>query len=123
MIRRILWLRPVCFVLGVLFEYLHFALPVKRPLETDTLIAFNHPRPSYPVHILLIPKRAVISFNELDLGEEFGRRFLVDVAECAQRLATELNLRAVGYRLIVNTGEYQDFPQLHFHLISGAATI
>jgi diadenosine tetraphosphate (Ap4A) HIT family hydrolase len=23
-----------------------------------------------------------------------------------------------AYRLIVNGGEYQDFPQVHFHLIS-----
>jgi diadenosine tetraphosphate (Ap4A) HIT family hydrolase len=33
-----------------------------------------------------------------------------------QSLVTEFQLSA--YRLVVNGGEYQDFPQLHFHLIS-----
>jgi diadenosine tetraphosphate (Ap4A) HIT family hydrolase len=27
-----------------------------------------------------------------------------------------------AYRLIVNGGEFQDFPQLHFHLISDKET-
>jgi hypothetical protein len=27
-----------------------------------------------------------------------------------------------GYRLIVNGGKYQDFPYLHFHLISDLNT-
>jgi diadenosine tetraphosphate (Ap4A) HIT family hydrolase len=33
-----------------------------------------------------------------------------------QSLVDEFQLTA--YRLIVNGGEYQDFPQLHFHLIA-----
>jgi diadenosine tetraphosphate (Ap4A) HIT family hydrolase len=37
-----------------------------------------------------------------------------------QSLVEENQLSA--YRLIVNGGEYQDFPQLHFHLISDLGT-
>jgi len=33
-------------------------------------------------------------------------------------LVKEFELDDGGYRLIVNGGAYQDFPQLHFHLIS-----
>jgi diadenosine tetraphosphate (Ap4A) HIT family hydrolase len=33
-----------------------------------------------------------------------------------QSLVAEYNLPA--YRLLVNGGEYQEFPHLHFHLIS-----
>jgi hypothetical protein len=33
-----------------------------------------------------------------------------------QQLVEKYHLGA--YRLIVNGGDYQDFPQLHFHLIS-----
>ena len=68
-----------------------FAIPVKRLRETSNLIAFHHPSPSYKVHILLVPKRQVQTLADLDLK---------------------------AYRLIVNGGEYQDFPHLHFHLIS-----
>jgi histidine triad (HIT) family protein len=99
---------------------MNFALPVKRLRETETLMAFYHPKPAYPVHILLVPKRAIASFEQLDLcGDDFASRFLVDVATCVQSLAAELRLGDMGYRLIVNAGRYQDFPQLHFHLISG----
>jgi len=42
--------------------------------------------------------------------------FLSDLYSTVQSLVKEFQLPA--YRLIVNGGEYQDFPQLHFHLIS-----
>jgi len=42
--------------------------------------------------------------------------FLTDLYSTVQSLVEEYQLSA--YRLIVNGGEYQDFPQLHFHLIS-----
>ena len=40
--------------------------------------------------------------------------FLSDLFATVQSLVDEFQLAA--YRLIVNAGEYQDFPQLHFHL-------
>jgi diadenosine tetraphosphate (Ap4A) HIT family hydrolase len=45
--------------------------------------------------------------------------FLRDLYSSVQSLVEEFHLTA--YRLIVNGGEYQDFPQLHFHLISEEA--
>ena len=90
-----------------------FALPVKRLRETETLIAFYHPRPSYPFHVLLLPRKAVASLKELDPSDAV---FLSDLYSTVQNLVNEFQLSA--YRLIVNGGEYQDFPQLHFHLIS-----
>ncbi len=42
--------------------------------------------------------------------------FLSDVIAAAQSLVEQFHLPAC--RLIVNGGEYQDFPYLHFHLIS-----
>ena len=93
-------------------------LPVRRLKETDTLVAFHNPKPSYPVHILLVPKRAVANLSEL--SEEDGD-FFVDLYKCVQSLVLKYNLEQSGYRLIVNGGAYQEFPQLHFHLISNEA--
>ena len=90
-----------------------FVIPVKRLRETETLIAFHHPKPSYSFHILLIPKRQVASLQELDSKDT---AFLSDLYANVQSLVDEFHLNA--YRLIVNGGEYQDFPHLHFHLIS-----
>jgi histidine triad (HIT) family protein len=90
-----------------------FAIPVKRLRETDTLMAFHHPKPSYSFHVLLVPKKAVASLKEFDSKDS---AFLTDLYSTVQSLVDEFHLSA--YRLIVNGGGYQDFPQLHFHLVS-----
>lgn len=91
---------------------LPFALPVKRLRETDSLLAFFHPKPAYPFHALILPKQAVRSLSDLEPVSPF----LADLVTAAQSLVDEYHLTA--YRLIVNGGEYQEFPHLHFHLIS-----
>lgn len=90
-----------------------FLLPVKRLRETSNLIAFQHPSPSHKVHLLLVPKRQVQSLVDFDSQDT---AFLTDLYSTVQSLVKEFDLKA--YRLIVNGGEYQDFPHLHFHLIS-----
>jgi histidine triad (HIT) family protein len=92
-------------------------LPVQYLRQTDKLLAFNHPRPAYPVHILLVPKRAISNIKELS---EADSQLLIDVFACVKSLVDELGLEERGYRLVVNGGLYQDIPQLHFHLISEA---
>ncbi len=89
------------------------ALPVERLRETDTLIAFRHPRPAYAFHVLLVPKQAAASLEDLSPSDT---AFFSDLFATVQSLVAEFRLPA--YRLVVNGGSYQDFPQLHFHLIS-----
>lgn len=103
-------------VIGWGFENMSFAIPVKRLKETPTLIAFHHPSPAYATHILLVPKKALPTL--LDLCPE-NTPLLEDLFATVQELVKELHLEDKGYRLIVNGGNYQEFPQLHFHLISG----
>lgn len=90
-----------------------FLIPVTSLRETPSLIAFHHPSPSYTFHVLLVPKREVPSLAQLDPQDT---AFLTDLYSTVQSLVGEFHLQA--YRLIVNGGEYQDFPHLHFHLIS-----
>lgn len=104
------WFAPL---IGWIFAHLSFAIPVKRLRETESLMAIYHPKPSYPFHILLVPKKAVKSLMEIDASDS---AFLTDLYSTVQSLVEEFHLTA--YRLIVNGGGYQDFPQLHFHLIS-----
>ena len=100
-------------LIGSIFENMSFVIHVKRFRETKTLMAFHHPKPSYSFHILLVPKKAVASLKEFDSTDT---SFLSDLYATVQSLVDEFQLAA--YRLIVNGGEYQDFPQLHFHLVS-----
>lgn len=103
------WMRRL---IGWIFEHMSFAIPVKRLRETDNLMAFHHPKPTYPFHVLIVPKQAVASFLDL----EPDSAFLTDLTAAVQSLVREFHLSA--WRLIVNGGENQDFPQLHFHLIA-----
>ena len=92
-----------------------FLLPVERLRETETLVAFYHPKPSYLFHVLLVPKKEIPSLmhiNQQDSG------FLMELYSNVQSIVKEFKLPS--YRLIVNGGDYQDFPYLHFHLVSNA---
>ena len=109
--RKLLWLFSP--LIGWIFAHMSFAIPVKRLCETETLMAFYHPKPSYSFHVLLVPKKAITSLKEFD---PTNTGFLTDLYSTVQSLVNEFQLPA--YRLIINGGEYQDFPQLHFHLIS-----
>ena len=80
-----------------------WAIPIKRLHESDNLVAFHHPSPSYPVHILIVPKVTRHSMTAISVADS---DLLLDVFMTVQRLASELQLS--GYRLICNGGGYQD---------------
>jgi diadenosine tetraphosphate (Ap4A) HIT family hydrolase len=63
--------------------------------------------------VILVPKQAVASLAEFDPADT---AFLSDLYAAVQSLVAEFQLPA--YRLIVNGGEYQEFPHLHFHPVS-----
>jgi histidine triad (HIT) family protein len=111
--RKIARTRLVRIIIGWMFAHMSVAIPVKRLRETGTLMAFRHPQPAYPFHVLIVPKKAVASLAELDPADT---AFLADLYSSVQSLVEEFKLPA--YRLVVNGGEFQDFPQLHFHLIA-----
>lgn len=94
-----------------------FIIPVNRLRETDLLLAFYHPKPSYPLHILIVPKRQIRSMMALQPSDA---DFLVDLMATVQSLVQELGLDESGYSLLSNGGDYQDVPQLHYHLYSFA---
>jgi histidine triad (HIT) family protein len=102
-------------VIREVIRHMNFAIPLQRLRETETLLAFHHPSPSYPVHILLLPKQAYRSLLELPTGDSSFQR---DLFDAVQSLVREYHLEQAGYRLIANGGAYQELPILHFHLVS-----
>jgi histidine triad (HIT) family protein len=103
-------------IVGFLFTHMSAVLPVQYLRQTATLVAFYHPSPVYAFHVLLVPKRGVASLGDLS---EQDNDFLADLFQTVRSLVTEYHLEEPGYRLIANGGGYQDFPQVHFHLVSG----
>ena len=104
-------------LIGWVFAHMSDAIPVQRLRETATLIAFYHPRPAYPVHLLLVPKRAIADVAALTPADA---DFMLDLFAAVGSLVAELNLAPDGYRLITNGGPNQAVPQLHFHLVAGS---
>jgi diadenosine tetraphosphate (Ap4A) HIT family hydrolase len=105
-------------VVRTAFAHASWLLPVRRVLDTPTVLAFRHPRPSSPTHVLLVPKRAIpglLDLRDLDV--------IIDIIGCACRVAANLGLTAADCALVVNGGRYQDVGQLHFHLVAGDASL
>jgi len=102
-------------LLGWVFAYLSFTIPSERLAETDSLIAFHHPSPSYPMHILIVPKGKYKSILDIPPNDP---TFLIDLFSVVKNLIQEFNLESKSYRMVVNGGEAQEVNHLHFHLYS-----
>lgn len=102
-------------ILHWIFAYFSFAIPGEKLIETDKLVAFHHPSPSYPLHILIVPKSKLRSVLELPSNDG---SFESGLFKAVNDLVRKFNLEDFGYRLIVNGGSAQDVAHLHFHLVS-----
>ncbi len=120
-IRKLMNSKPAQKIFNWGLKNAPFALPIKPQCQTTHWIAFNHPNSSYPVHILVVPKVQLqdwLSIKSNDIEIDMMREFI----DLTQSLIQEYGLTDTGYRLILNGGNYQTFPHLHVHLVSGDAT-
>ena len=108
-------LAVVGFALRWTVKHMPFLIPAHTLHETATLVAFEHPRPSYRVHVVLLPRAAYRNLLEVPEDADDFRR---DLFTTTQYLVGVFHLEETGYRLIVNGGAYQDVPVLHFHFIA-----
>lgn len=94
-------------------------IPADIVLETEDILAFRDIRPLAPVHVLIIPKRRIVSINDLEDTDAdlMGRMVLA-----ARDIARDLNISEKGYKLLFRTGRDggQEIPHIHLHLIGGA---
>lgn len=110
--KSVLFIRAI----GWMFTHAGFLMPGRRLGETDNWMAVKHPKPAYPVHILLIPKKPIRDWLTFPVDD---RSLYGEFVQLSQRLIREADLASKNYRLIINGGENQSTPQLHVHLISG----
>lgn len=91
-------------------------IPAEFVFENERLIAIRDIAPVAPVHILIIPKKAIKNLQALE-KEDYP--LIGEIAEVANAIAEELNIK--DYRLVSNCGERagQSIFHLHFHLIGG----
>lgn len=93
-------------------------LPADIVYEDDEVFAFRDIAPQAPTHILIIPKKKITRIDEAQVSDAplLGKLLLT-----AAKIALELDLKANGYRLVINNGKDagEAVPHLHIHLLAG----
>ncbi len=93
-------------------------VPAELLHDDDLVVAFRDIAPKAPTHVLVIPRRHVVSAADLTDadGPMLGRLFAV-----AAQLARDAGVVASGFRLVTNAGRAagQSVEHLHFHLLGG----
>ena len=93
-------------------------IPCKKAYEDEDILAFHDIAPQAPVHILVVPKKAIESVASAGQDDQrlLGKAMLV-----AADLARRHGLEETGYRLVTNVGSDggQTVFHLHIHLMGG----
>lgn len=91
-------------------------IPSKKLYEDDKVLAFYDISPEAPVHFLVIPKEHIKSANELT---EENVSVISHIFLVINKLANELNIKELGYRIVNNCGKNggQTVDHIHFHVL------
>lgn len=81
--------------------------------EDEDVMAFDSVDPKAKIHILIIPKKHILNFLEINNNFDFSK-----MIKAAQKIVLENKIKS-GYKLIFNGGKYQEIPHLHWHLLAG----
>ena len=94
-------------------------LPCRKAYEDEHALAFHDINPAAPVHILVIPKGAYVSWD--DFSERGSAEEIAGFVRAVGRIAREAGLVEPGYRLLANVGRHsgQEVPHLHVHIFGG----
>ena len=104
---------------NVFAKILRGELPCKTVYEDEWALAFHDLNPLAPVHILVIPKGAYVSWD--DFSERASDEELAGFVRAVGKVARDQQLVVNGYRLLANIGKRggQEVPHLHVHIFGG----
>jgi histidine triad (HIT) family protein len=92
-------------------------IPADIVYEDDQCLAFRDINPQAPTHILVIPKKAIVS---LAYAEEQDAALVGHLMMTARKVAEDEGLMG-GYRTVLNCGPDggQSVDHLHVHVLGG----
>ena len=92
-------------------------IPANILYEDDQCLAFHDVAPQAPTHVLVIPKKEIVS---LDQVSDDDLPLMAHLWKVIRNLAQELEL-GDGYRVVLNCGRDggQSVDHLHFHILGG----
>lgn len=86
--------------------------------ENDHVVAFRDINPQAPTHVLVIPRKAIATIDDIqpDDRELIGEMYLA-----AKEVARLEGLNESGYRVVMNCGEAagQSVFHIHLHVLGG----
>jgi len=104
---------------NIFAKILRGEIPCEKVYENDYALAFKDIAPQAPVHTLVIPKGAYVSFDDFSANASD-----VEIAGYIRAIgvvAREAGVLESGYRILSNIGEDggQEVPHLHVHIFGG----
>jgi len=93
-------------------------LPSTIVYGDDKFLAIKDIFPKAPVHLLIIPRKHIISVNYLELKD---KDLMGELILLAKSIAKEQGIADSGYSLSFNTGKDsgQTIDHLHLHIMGG----
>ncbi|HBX22828.1 MAG TPA: histidine triad nucleotide-binding protein [Desulfotomaculum sp.] len=93
-------------------------IPAEIVYENDDVLVFKDIKPASPIHLLLIPKKHIPTFFDLQPEDS---KIIGEVQRAAATVARDMGLTKQGFRLVSNCME--DAGQLvfhiHYHMLAG----
>ncbi|MCT2558484.1 histidine triad nucleotide-binding protein [Tsuneonella sp. YG55] len=104
---------------NIFAKVLRGELPSKKVYEDEWALAFHDINPQAPVHILVVPKRAYVSWD--DFSAKAPDAEIAGFSRAVGRIARDAGLVEPGYRVLYNVGGHggQEIPHLHAHIFGG----
>ena len=104
---------------NIFAKILRGEIPNRTVYEDQWALAFHDINPQAPVHVLVIPKGAYISWD--DFSARGSEAEIAGFVRAVGHVARDLDLAQPGYRLLANVGQHghQEVPHLHVHLFGG----
>ncbi|ETW13401.1 HIT-like protein [Roseivivax marinus] len=104
---------------NIFAKILRGEIPNDTVKETEHSLAFRDIQPQAPVHVLVIPKGAYVTFDHF--AQEASDAEIVDYVRLVGDIARAEGLEEDGFRLISNAGKtgVQEVPHLHVHILAG----
>ncbi len=93
-------------------------IPADIVYETDEVIGFRDITPKAPTHILIVPKKAIATINDLS---EQDAHLIGKITLAAIEIAKQEKIEENGYRLVFNCNKDggQSVFHIHCHLLGG----
>jgi histidine triad (HIT) family protein len=91
-------------------------VPADMVYEDDLVVAFWDRNPIRPIHILIVPKKHIPTFNDIPAEDTI----LSHIGQVARQIAEKFGVAESGYRFVVNVnrGGGQVIFHLHAHVMA-----